>query len=247
MIAMRVVNKINRIYITLSLSFLSLSTFSQEASIGLFQGFFPINGKGLTPPAYGLHFFSTTFEMGYIGITLPELSLMSVRGVPIARSNYPVEAFNFFNFSFGVSLTGIIPIKKAIWEPFVGALLNIPFSRIILDSRNLGNLIIHEYPDALKSSSQTPDFLAITDYYARIKSFPSWHVGIELTYWITRKYFGYITLGYIQGINAILLIDGDYKAYDMEGTRYLYSGEFSIAAPLDWQWVFFSIGGGTQF
>ncbi len=219
--------------------------FSQGGTLELLQTMYPIYGKGFSFPISGFFLFGYPFGTDRFNIAIPSATIVGMRGAPFGSPDKPLEAFNFFIAGIGVEINMAFPLSKR-WEVefSVGGLWNFPFSRIILETQQVNNLLLEN-----KKQIGVPnemDIIAVTDYSARINSFPSAFASIKPIYWFNKSTFGHLRMGYMHGFNSRLQISGSYLAYSTS-TGASAQGQFQATLPGLWQWIFISIGGGVVF
>ncbi len=220
-------------------------TNGQGATLELLQGMYPLYGKGLSFPVSGFFLFGYPFGTDRLNVSIPAVTLVGIRGAPFGNNTNLVEAFNFFIAGLGIEVNTAVPIRKRWAMEFsVGGLWNLPFSRIILSTDQINQLLSEN--KALIGAPNDADLITTVNYNALLNSFPSVFASIKPIFWFNNTTFGHIRIGYMHGFNSRLRISGEYLAFNSnsgQGTK----GIFDVTLPGLWQWIFVSIGGGMSF
>ncbi|NPA33559.1 MAG: hypothetical protein GXO48_01330 [Chlorobi bacterium] len=242
---MRVKENLLKVFAILSVLLSVGSSWGRGATLELLQGMYPIYGKGISFPVSGFFLFGYPFGTERFNLSVPAFTLVGMRGAPFGNKENPIETFNFFVASLGVEVNAATPIGTR-WEIefSVGGLWNFPFSRVILHTEQLNQILLNN-----KSQIGTPNdanIISVVTYQAKINSFPSVFMSLKPILWFNKSTFGHVRIGYMHGFNSHLSVSGEYLAFN-SSTHQGVRGTFEASLPGVWQWIFVSIGGGVSF
>ncbi len=242
---MRIKHKLLNVIVLLFLFSTVRFGFGQGATLELLQGMYPLYGQGISFPVSGFFLFGYPFGTERFNISIPAVTIVGIRGAPFGSKENPIEAFNFFVASLGIEVNASAPMGKR-WEIelSIGGLWNFPFSRIILHTEQLNQILLNN-----KSQIGAPDdvdIMSVITYSAKVNSFPSVFASLKPILWFNKTTFGHLRIGYMHGFNSRLTISGEYLAFN-SSTHQGVRGIFEASMPGLWQWIFVSIGGGVSF